>query len=131
MSDYTLVNLKTDVEDVAPRFGMSPNMESRFARKPLGLENSGLSYFKVAAGFRAPFGHTHTEQEEIYVVLSGSAQMKVEDELVDLRPLDALRVAPGVMRAFEAGPDGVEILAVGAPNTDNQDAELTPGWWAD
>jgi mannose-6-phosphate isomerase-like protein (cupin superfamily) len=131
MPDYTLVNLKTGVEDMAPRFGMSPDMESRFARKPLGLEKSGLSYFKVAPGFRAPFGHTHTEQEEVYVVLSGSAQMKVEDEIVDLAPLDALRVAPGVMRAFEAGPDGVEILAVGAPNTENQDAEMTPGWWSD
>jgi mannose-6-phosphate isomerase-like protein (cupin superfamily) len=116
MSDYTLVNLKTGVEDVAPRFGMSPNMESRFARKPLELEKSGLSYFKIAAGFRAPFGHTHTEQEEVYVVLSGSAQMKVEDELVDLRPRD---------------PKRVEILAVGAPNTDNQDAEMKPGWWTD
>ena len=76
MSDYTLVNLKDDVEDMAPKFGLSPGLESHFARVPLELTQSGLSYYRVAPGFRLPFGHTHEEQEEVYVVVSGSARMQ-------------------------------------------------------
>ena len=72
MSDYTLINLKK-VTDMAPKFGYAPNLESRFARTALELENSGLSHFKIAPGFRIPFGHVHSEQEEVYLVLEGSA----------------------------------------------------------
>jgi uncharacterized cupin superfamily protein len=129
MADYTLLNLKDDVEDMAPRFGYAPNVEARFARKPLGLEKSGVSYFKIAPGFRMPFGHRHSEQEEIYLALSGSARVKVEDQLVELRPMDAVRVPAGTMRGFEAGPEGAEILAFGAPNTDNKDLEMDPEFW--
>lgn len=131
MSDYTKVNLKTEVDDMAPRFGLAPNLESRFARKPLELDQSGLSYYRVAADYRLPFGHTHRRQEEVYVILSGSARMKVGDDLVELAPWDALRVPPNTMRAFEAGPEGAEILAFGAPDTDNRDAEMEQGWWTD
>jgi mannose-6-phosphate isomerase-like protein (cupin superfamily) len=128
MADYTVVNL-IEVEDQAPRFGYAPNLESRFARKPLGLESSGLSHFKVAPGFRVPFGHKHETQEEIYVVVSGSARVKLDDEIVELGTWDAVRIPSGTMRAFEGGPDGAEILAFGAPDTDNQDIEMVPGWW--
>ena len=131
MSDHTIVNLKEDVEDMAPRFGLSPGLESRFARKPLGLANSGFSYFKIAPDFKQPFGHRHGEQEEIYVVVSGSARVKLDDEVVDLRQWDAIRIPPGVTRALEGGPDGAEVLAFGAPNNENKDAELFPGWWSD
>ena len=127
---YTKVNLK-EVEDQAPKFGLSPNLESRFARVPLELEQQGISYFKVAPGFRLPFGHRHERQEEIYVVLSGSARMKLGDEIVELGSWDALRVPGETMRSFEAGPEGAEILAVGAPNTQNRDAEMVPNWWSD
>jgi quercetin dioxygenase-like cupin family protein len=131
MSGYTKVNLKQDVENMAPRFGLSPGLESRFARKPLELEKSGLSYFKIAPNFRQPFGHTHSEQEEVYVVISGSLKVKVEDEVFELGKLEALRVAPGVARGLAGGPEGAEILAFGAPNTDNKDAEMLPNWWTD
>jgi mannose-6-phosphate isomerase-like protein (cupin superfamily) len=131
MADYTVLNLKTDVEDMAPAGGMAPNMEARFARRALGLEKSGISYFRVAPSFRVPFGHRHGEQEEVYVVLSGSARMKLEDDLVELKPWDAVRVPGHVTRAMEAGPDGAEILAFGAPNTDGKDAEMVQGWWQD
>jgi uncharacterized cupin superfamily protein len=124
MAGYTVVNLKSDVEDQAPKFGFSPNLESRFARRPLGLEKSGISYYRVAPGFRVPFGHRHGEQEEVYVVLSGSARMKLDDDIVDLKQWDALRVPGEITRAFEAGDDGAEILAFGAPNTENAD----PRW---
>ena len=131
MGRYTLVNLKRDVEDQAPKFGYSPQVESRFARLPLELENSGLSYFRFAPGFRLPFGHKHGEQEEVYLVIDGSMKLKLENEIVELERWDALRVAPEVMRGLEAGPDGVEIVAFGAPNTENKDAEMAMGWWAD
>jgi uncharacterized cupin superfamily protein len=131
MADYTLLNLKTDVEDMAPRFGYSPNMESRFARTTLGLERCGLSYFKVAPGYHLPFGHRHGEQEEVYVVLSGSARMKLENDIVELKAMDAIRVPGSTARGFEGGPDGAEILAFGAPNTDNKDAEMLTDFWGD
>jgi mannose-6-phosphate isomerase-like protein (cupin superfamily) len=129
MADHTIVNLKDDVEDMAPRFGYAPNAEARFARKNLGLEKSGISHFKLAPDFNMPFGHTHSEQEEVYVVVRGSARMKIGDEVVELSELDAVRVPPGVWRSFGGGPDGGELIAFGAPNTDNADAELQPGFW--
>ena len=128
MAAYTRVNLKSDVQDMAPQHGIE-GIESRFARTNLELENSGVSYFRLDGGFRTPFGHTHSEQEEVYVVLSGGARVAVDDELVELGELDAIRIPPGTMRGMEAGPDGVELLAFGAPNTENKDADLQPGWW--
>ena len=130
MADFTLVNLK-QVEDQAPRFGLSPGLEARFAGRELGLERSGISYQRLAAGFRFPFGHRHRDQEEVYVILGGSARVKLEDEVVELRALDALRVPARTMRAFEAGPDGVEFLAFGAPKAESPgaDVEMVPGWW--
>jgi mannose-6-phosphate isomerase-like protein (cupin superfamily) len=128
MADYTRVNLRSDVQDMAPKFGME-GIESRFARTNLELENSGLSYFRLEGGFRTPFGHTHSEQEEVYVVISGSARVALDDEVVEVAQWDAIRIPKGTMRGMEAGDDGAEILAVGAPNTDNKDAEMRPGWW--
>jgi quercetin dioxygenase-like cupin family protein len=129
MSGYTKVNLKRDVEDMAPKFGLSPQMESRFARTDLELEQSGFSYFKLEPGFRAPFGHTHGTQEELYVAISGSATLNLDGEEVELGTLEAVRIPPGMKRGLQAGPDGLELLAFGAPNTDNQDVEMLPGWW--
>ena len=128
MADYTRVNLHKDVQNMAPRFGME-GIESRFARTNLEMEKGGVSYFRLDPGFRAPFGHTHTEQEEVYVVVSGSARIAVGDDVIDVGEWDAVRVAPGAWRGMEAGPDGVEYIAFGAPNTENKDAELQPGWW--
>ena len=130
MATHTVVNLM-EVEDQAPKFGYAPNLESRFARKSLELENSGLSHYRVAPGYRVPFGHRHTEQEEIYLVVSGSALVKLDDEILELAQWDAVRIPAGVMRSFGAGPDGAEILAFGAPNTDNADIEMEQDWWTD
>lgn len=130
MPDYTLINLK-QVEDLAPKHGLAPGLESRFARVPLGLEHSGISHFKVAPGFRVPFGHRHDEQEEIYLVTSGSARVKLDDEILELATWDAVRIPPGTMRGLEGGPDGAEVVAFGAPNTENKDAAMEPGWWVD
>jgi mannose-6-phosphate isomerase-like protein (cupin superfamily) len=129
LAGYTLVNLR-QVEDMAPKFGFAPNLESRFARKPLELENSGLSHFRIAPNYRLPFGHAHKTQEEVYLVLSGSARVKLDDDVVALGEWDAVRIPPGTMRGLEAGPEGAELLAFGAPNTDNQDIEMVQGWWS-
>jgi mannose-6-phosphate isomerase-like protein (cupin superfamily) len=128
MADYTRVNLRSDVEDMAPTHGME-GIESRFARRNLELGNSGVSFFRLEPGYRTPFGHTHSEQEEVYVVVSGSAQIGIDDEVVELSQWDALRIPAGAMHAMEGGSYGAEILAFGAPNTENKDAEMKPGWW--
>jgi mannose-6-phosphate isomerase-like protein (cupin superfamily) len=125
---YTHRNLK-DVDDSAVQFGLSPDVEARFARKALGAKKVGLSYQKLLPNVRVPFGHHHTQQEEIYVVLNGSARVKVDDEIVELAPLDALRIDPQSMRAVEAGPDGVEFLAFGGPVVEGGDSEMVSGWW--
>jgi mannose-6-phosphate isomerase-like protein (cupin superfamily) len=133
MPGYTKINLKEDVDDSAADFGLAPNIEARFAGETLGLEKSGMSYQRLAPGFRVPFGHRQKEQEEFYVLVSGSGRAKLDDEIVEVKQWDAIRVPPEVMRCFEAGPDGAEVLAVGAPNTGGPrtDGEMTPGWWAD
>jgi mannose-6-phosphate isomerase-like protein (cupin superfamily) len=128
MSGFSLVNLR-EVEDMAPKFGFAPNLQARYARIPLGLQNSGLSLFRLAPNYRVPFGHRHGEQEEIYVVVSGTARVRVEDEVVELGPWDAIRLPPGTTRGMEAADDGAEILAFGAPNTDNRDAEMVNDFW--
>jgi mannose-6-phosphate isomerase-like protein (cupin superfamily) len=131
VSSFTKVNLRGDLEDQAPTFGLAPNLEARFAHDALDSEVTGLSYQRLAPGARVPFGHTHETQEEIYVVLSGSGRAKLDDEIVELSPLDALRVAPATMRALEAGPEGLEFVAFGAPRGERNDAELAAGWWSD
>ena len=62
-------------------------------------------------------------------MLSGSARFKIDEEVVELGRLDALRVPGPVPRGMEAGPEGAEILAFGAPNTQNKDAEMDQGFW--
>ena len=128
MPGYTVVNLR-EVEDQAPKFGYAPHLESRFARRALGLERSGISHFKLAPGFRIPFGHHHTDQEEVYVVVAGSARIKLGDEVVDLATWDAVRIAPELTRGIEGGPDGAEILAFGAPSNENADAQMVGDFW--
>jgi quercetin dioxygenase-like cupin family protein len=128
MSGYTVANLK-EVEDQAPRFGYAPHLQARFARKALRLEQSGISHFTLEPGFRVPFGHHHADQEEIYVVVAGSARLKLGDEIVELGRWDAVRVAPEITRGMQGGPDGAEILAFGAPSRENADVQMVEGFW--
>ena len=130
MAVYTVQNLK-QVENQAPNFGIGPELEARMARVPLELEQSGLSYQRLGPGFRVPFGHRHNVQEEVYIVVSGSMRAKLDDEVVELKQWDALRVPKETMRSFEGGPDGAEVIAVGAPNTGPGDAVVEQGWWSD
>jgi len=129
MSEYTHVNLK-EVEDQAPKFGLSPDLEFRMGRVPLDMEQAGLSYLRVAPNYRIPFGHNHKNQEEVYVVVAGSGRVKLGDEVRELAPWDAVRVHKDTMRGFEADADGLEMIAIGAPNTGPGDADMEQGWWS-
>jgi uncharacterized cupin superfamily protein len=131
MGGYTKVNLKEDVDDQAPNFGLEGRIEARMARVALELENAGVTYQRLAPNFRVPFGHKHKRQEEIYILVSGSARIKLEDQVLELKPWDAVRVHKDTIRGFEGGPEGAELLAIGAPNTGPGDAEVLQGWWAD
>ena len=130
MASYTKTNLRTDVENMAPKFDMPSEMEARFGRTAIDGRTLGLSLMTLAPNFRIPFGHKHSGQEEVYVVVRGSARVKVEDEVVELGEWDAIRFDKDTMRNVEAGPDGVEYLAFGA-GEDPRDAEMAPHWWSD
>jgi mannose-6-phosphate isomerase-like protein (cupin superfamily) len=129
MAHYTKLNLKRDVEDSAKKFGLSPALETRFARDELALEKSGVTYLRLAPGERMPFGHTHKEQEEVYVVVGGAGRVKLDNDVVDLERWDAVRIAPTTMRNLEAGDEGIELILFGAPNAGSGDAEMVQGWW--
>jgi mannose-6-phosphate isomerase-like protein (cupin superfamily) len=129
MSSYTKKNLR-DVENQAPNFDMPKELDARFARSDIEGETLGLTVFKLDPGFRIPFGHKHSAQEEVYVVVRGSGRVKVDDEIIELREWDAIRFDQDAMRNVEAGPDGIEYLAFSAGN-DSSDAEMTPGWWSE
>ena len=123
---YTIRNLR-EVEDLAAKHGFGEVQEARFARGDLEAEKTGLMYLILRPGKRSAFGHRHKEAEEIYVVLAGSGRIKLDEDIVALRPLDSIRMAPGVTRALEAGPEGLEVLAFG-PRHEN-DAEMVADFW--
>jgi mannose-6-phosphate isomerase-like protein (cupin superfamily) len=125
---YTLKQL-TDVEDSAPKFGLGEMGEAHFAKDDLDAESTGVSYHLIKAGQRQPFAHRHDEAEEVYVVVAGSGRAKLDDAIVEIAALDALRVAPGVTRAFEAGSEDLQLLACGARH--DGDGELFQDWWKD
>jgi quercetin dioxygenase-like cupin family protein len=126
MPDYTIKNLK-DVDDAAA--GRGGDVEARMARKHIDSEHLGVSYFRYGPGFRSPIGHKHREQEEAYVVVSGSGRIRLGDEVRELQQWDVVRVAPTIIRAFEGGPDGMEIVAIGADRPEGGDGEMVKDFW--
>jgi mannose-6-phosphate isomerase-like protein (cupin superfamily) len=125
---YTIKNLR-DVSDSAPKFGFDSVQEARFAWRELDAERTGLAFHRVKPGCRQGFAHRHDEAEEIYVILSGKGRLKLDDEVIDVAPLDAIRVAPTVTRAFEAGDDGLELLAFGAHHEGDGEIVTDPSFW--
>jgi mannose-6-phosphate isomerase-like protein (cupin superfamily) len=125
---YTHENL-TAIEDSAPKFGFEGIQEARFASDELDATDTGVSYHRVMPGRRQAFAHRHDTAEEVYVVLAGTGRMKLDDDIIDVKPLDAIRVAPTVTRQFEAGQDQLEFLAVGARH--RGDGEIVQEWWTD
>ena len=123
---FTIANLAA-VDDVAPKYGFDDRWEARGAREALKAERTGVMHFRLRPGKRSPFTHRHAEAEEIYVILSGSGRIRLDGELFDVSPLDAIRVAPTTPRAFEAGPEGLEWIAVGAHHPG--DGEMVEDAW--
>jgi mannose-6-phosphate isomerase-like protein (cupin superfamily) len=126
MSRFTIVNLMDVDDSVGPR---APGIEGRFARKHLDSEHLGVSYFRYAPGLQAGTGHHHREQEEAYVVVGGSGRIKLDDEVRELRRWDVVRISPEVVRALEAGPDGLELIAIGADRPEGGDGVPVPVEW--
>jgi mannose-6-phosphate isomerase-like protein (cupin superfamily) len=118
-----------EVEDSAAANGYGDFMEARFAKSDLETERTGFSFHRIRPGKRQPFGHRHENAEEVYVVVRGDGLLKLDDEIIEVETLDAIRVSPEVMRAFEAGDDGLEVIVFG-PHHEG-DGEVDPGWWSD
>ena len=123
---YTIRNLR-EVEDLAAKHGFGEVQEARFPRGDLAASATGVAYLILRPGRRQPFAHRHNEAEEIYVVLAGTGRIKLDDEIIDVGPLDSIRMAPGVTRMLEAGDDGLEVLAFGPRH--EGDAEIVQGFW--
>jgi len=126
MSDHTIVNLK-ELEDVVS--ARVPGIEGRFGRTSLESDHLGISLFRYGPGVRGSTGHHHREQEEAYIVIAGSGRIKLDDDIFEIDRLDAIRVAPEVTRMFEAGSDGLELLAFGPQH--EGDGDLIYDWWTD
>jgi mannose-6-phosphate isomerase-like protein (cupin superfamily) len=127
MSAYSIVNLKEEVEDSLGE--RAPGIEGRFARKHLDSDHLGISYLRYSPGVRSPSAHSHREQEEAYVVISGSGQVRLDDEIRELRCWDVVRVNPTTVRAFEAGDDGLELIAIGSDRPDGGDGVFAETAW--
>jgi mannose-6-phosphate isomerase-like protein (cupin superfamily) len=128
MSDFAIKNLKEVDDSFAER---DVDLEARFGRKHLGSQHLGVSYFRHGPNQRSLVRHRHREQEEAYVVVSGSGRAKLGDEIVDLHQWDVLRIAPPVVRSLEAGPDGLEVIAVGSDRPEGGDGEIVEGHWSE
>jgi quercetin dioxygenase-like cupin family protein len=129
MPTYKKLNF-ADVKDLAPEYGMGEMGEARFARGALGAERIGMSKYRMNPGRRVGFGHSHPQSEEAYVVLSGSGRFRVNDDILDLEPHDIVYCPPDTMREWEAGPDGMELLAFGAHN-EGEDTTMERDFWTD
>jgi quercetin dioxygenase-like cupin family protein len=126
MSSFTVVNL-LEVENVIGE--RAPGIEGRFGRKHMDSRELGVSHFRYAPNLRSPMAHSHREQEEAYVIVAGSGRVLLDDEVRELRQWDLLRVAPAVVRAFEAGPDGMDIVAVGGSRPEDGDGVMGAAEW--
>ncbi|MEA2428659.1 MAG: hypothetical protein QOF37_2287 [Thermoleophilaceae bacterium] len=128
MSDYKIVNL-LEIDDSVG--GRVDGLEGRFGRKHIGSRDLGVSHFRWAPGVRTPGGHSHREQEEAYVVVAGSGRVRLDDTIRDIGQWDLIRVAPEVVRAFEGGPDGLDIIAIGGPKPEGGDGVPADSPWPD
>ena len=123
---YTIFNLR-DAEDMAAKHGFGDKQEARFPWRDLDTESTGVALLRIKPGQRQPFAHRHDKAEEVYVVLSGSGRIKLGDEVAEVKPMDAIRISPRIVRSLAAGPDGLEVLAFG-PRHDGDAETLEAGW---
>jgi mannose-6-phosphate isomerase-like protein (cupin superfamily) len=128
MTRHTIVNLK-QIE--AAEGARALGIDAHFARSHMGSEHLGVTYFKYPPDLRTGSGHHHREQEEAYLVIAGSGQIKLDDEVFDLAEWDLVRVAPDVVRGLRSGPDGLEVIAIASDRPEGGDGELVKDWWTD
>lgn len=128
MSKHAHLNLMEVKNSLA---GRVEGLEGRFGRGPMGARDIGVSHWRYTPGYRAERGHRHREQEEAYVVVAGSGRAKLEDEVIELREWDVLRVAPDVVRSFEGGPQGLTLIAIGNDRPEGGDGEMVQEFWTD
>jgi quercetin dioxygenase-like cupin family protein len=128
MSRHAIVNLK---QLEASERAKASGIDARFARSHLNSDHLGVSYFGYQPNVRSTSGHSHREQEEAYIVLRGSGQVRLDDEVFDVKEWDVVRVAPDVVRGFRSGPDGMDVLAIGSDRPEGGDGELVKDWWTD
>jgi mannose-6-phosphate isomerase-like protein (cupin superfamily) len=126
MSRFATVNLLELDDSMGER---APGIEVRFGRTLLASRDLGVSHVRYQPNLRGEFAHSHREQEEAYVVVAGSGQMLVDDEVLELHQWDVVRVAPEVVRAFAAGPDGLDLIAVGGPKPEGGDGVPGTAAW--
>jgi mannose-6-phosphate isomerase-like protein (cupin superfamily) len=124
MTSYAVKNLM----EIDPS-GDGGNVEIRFSRKYIDSQQLGISYERYAPGFTSTFGHHHDVQEEAYVVIDGSGAIKLDDERIELKQWDVVRVAPEVVRGFDAGPDGLVLIAVGGEKPEGGDGHPVEDRW--
>ena len=126
MSNFTRVNFE-EIEPATAEDGF----ELRFSRKYIDSRDLGISRVRLDPGTRSPVAHRHREQEEAYVVVTGSGRALLDGELVAVGAGDVIRVAPQAVRAFEAGDEGLELIAVGGPKPEGGDGEIVEAAWPD
>ena len=124
MSAYTIMNFN-DIETPNP----NPDRDAKFARSHIGSEHLGVSYFKYGPVFHATGGHSHREQEEVYIVVSGSGRVKLDGEIHEIKQWDVVRVSAPVVRAFESGPEGMELIIAGADRPEGGDGVRADDFW--
>lgn len=129
MAGFTIKNLLEDVPDSAAE--RMPGIEARFSRSHIDSEHIGLTYMRFDAGIRSPMAHSHREQEEVYLVAAGNSQARLDDEVLSLKTWDVVRVAPETVRAFEAGNEGMLLIAIGSDRPEGGDGVLDESPWPD
>jgi mannose-6-phosphate isomerase-like protein (cupin superfamily) len=99
----------------------------------VGAEQVALTYRRMPAetGGKGSYGHAHKTHEELYLVLSGTLQFKLDDEILDVPARTAVRVAPEVVRSvWNEGPHDAELVIASVKIDDpDGDTELTPEFW--
>ena len=128
MPDYAIVNL-LEIDDSLQ--GRAPGMEGRFGRALLGSRDIGVTHWRYAPNTRNQVSHSHREQEEAYIVVAGSGRVRLDDEVRELRQWDVVRIAPAVVRAFESGSDGLDLIAIGGPKPEGGDGVMSDSPWPD
>jgi quercetin dioxygenase-like cupin family protein len=128
MGDYTVIQ-RTDADDV---MGEYPG-EMRMLTFPLATEQVAVTWRHMPpdTGGKGSYGHRHKTQEEVIYVISGQLQAKLDDDVIELGPGMAVRIAPSVVRSVHNdGPGDVELMIVSNRVDDvRKDVDMVDDFW--